>query len=70
MYISIFTVAILVNYTYEFWELFETTTYIMIVFSLLYSEQRRGSCGIHERHESCVCSFNQETCGEKTSSET
>jgi len=39
MYIYLFTAAILVNYTYEFWELFETTTYIMIEFSLLYGEQ-------------------------------
>jgi hypothetical protein len=75
MYISLFTVAIFVNYTYQSWELFETTTYIMIVFSLLYGEQTKkgligGSYSIRERHESCVCSFNQETCGEKTGSET
>ena len=60
VYIYLFTVAIPVNYTNEFWEHFETMTYIMI----------GGSYSIHERHESCVCSFNQETCGEKISSET
>jgi hypothetical protein len=61
--------------SYEFWEIFETTTYIMIVFSLLYGEETKkgligGSYSIHERHESCVCNFNQKTRGEKTSSET
>lgn len=68
-------VAGLVNFTCEFWELFETTTCIIIVFSLLYSEQtKKGligeSCSIHKRRESCLCSFNQETCGEKISLET
>ena len=66
VYIYLFTVAILVNYTYAFWELLETMTYIMIGFSLLYGEQMGkgligGSYSIYERHESCVCSFNWET---------